>query len=433
LNSFLEKYHKQILLNLFVITLIGGSFMLEFHFFGVDLYAFRILLIASLVYLFFTGRLKLFHNKASRYTFFFMVIWLIYAALSIFWCIDKMAAYRDIMYLLFGIATLIFMVSIKHGFRDFETELVTVWMQAFFVVLAVSVWEINTANHLVSNFTHRLHELKPFHNLNFVPVFTFDNPNHFAIFLCLTIALFVGLILKNSKVALLTFLTSCSCFLLHILSARLGYIVMFIYVIMLLLFYFYKNRGLHLQSMKQTFFKVIFIFVFLMAGIFATHKVENVYEEKILETVIEPDDRLPSSVLRKNLIMNGYDFFIESKGMGVGAGNYMSYTQQGKGKHETDGIDSPHCWVVEVLTQYGIVIGVLFFLCFMYFIKVLISSARKTGFQREHLILTLLISCYIFMSNSNSIFMPLPLNWTILSLIVVFTDDLLETNSPENA
>jgi len=160
--------------------------------------------------------------------------------------------------------------------------------------------------------------------------------------------------------------------------------------------------------------------------------VVNVYEETLKTTVLPPDDRLPSGVIRKNLIMNGYDFFIESKMMGVGAGNYKSYIQQGKGKYPTDSIDSPHNWMIEIFAEYGILIGGLFLLWLFYILRIVYASVKRNGYEWKQLLVLLLFFCYLIMSNSNSIFMPLPVNWFMFSLLALFADDLFENKRKQH-
>lgn len=400
--------------------------MLEFRLFGVTLYAFRVLLLLSLPILLFKGELKFYTNKVSKYTFFFLIIWLLYAGLSLLWCIDKTAAYKDILYLLFGLATFVFLVSIKKGYEQFEEELASIWTIVFIVVMFVSVWEIYTANHLISSFTSRLYELKPFHKLNFVPVFTFDNPNHFAIFCCLSVLFFVGMILKKQKLVLNGFLIACSMFIIHLAQARLGVITLFVFALTIL-FYFYTKR--ERNELKQVLFrggKFLLVALFLVSSVFCFHAYENV-QNKIMAPadLITSDNHLPSNELRRNLLLNGMNFFMSSKGLGVGAGNYKSYTNKGGTLYETDGIDSPHNWPMEILSQYGIGITFLFVALFGYILFVIYTSVKKTGFSQKHLQLLLLVVCYAIMSNANSIFLPLPINWLMLSLIVIYTDDLL--------
>jgi len=420
-------------LNLFFISLVGGSFMLDSCLFQVHLDAFRTFLIISLSVLFFSGKLVLYNNKVTKYTFFFLIIWLLYALLSLLWCIDKMAAYKDVLYLLFGIGTFIFLVSIKNGYKEFEQELAIVWTKVFIVVMIVSVWEMYTAKHIVSNFTLRLEELSPFHQLNYVPVFTFDNPNHFAIYICLSGIIFTMTLLRARNIVLNGFFIACSLLLIHILSSRFGIIASVLFALIVLFTFIQKKNKAELKAIAFSLGKFGLITFFILFSIFGFHKVIRVNEDIVKQTILIPDDHLPSTLLRKNLILNGYDFFIQSRGLGVGAGNYKPHINQGDGKYETQGIDSPHNWFIEIISQYGSVIGILFLTLFVYIVIVMYKSIKETGFSREHLQLLLLLVCYTVMSNANSIFLPLPLNWVLLSLIVLYADELLGNNQTFDA
>jgi len=346
---------------------------------------------------------------------------------------DRTAALRDILYLLFGIATFVFLISVKKAYADFAKELFSAWTFIFIAVMLVSVWEIYTADHLVSNFTARLYLLKPFHKLNYVPVFTFDNSNHFAIYCCLSVIIFTARILQKQKLALSGFLIACSLFLIHLSQARLGIITVFLSALTVLLYFYLKRRAADLKNAFSSIGKFALMAVFLIAGVFCFHPVENVQEKIVTSADITPDDHLPSNVLRKNLWINGMEFFKASKGLGVGAGNYQSYTNKGLGSQEIDGINSPHNWPMEILSQYGILITALFFALFVYILFVLYRSVKRSGIHRKQLLLVLLLICYAIMSNANSIFMPLPLNWFMLSLIALHADELLENNLSADA
>lgn len=424
----LIKNYRSLLLTLFVITLAGGSFMLEFKAFGVTLYAFRVLLIIGLPVLLFKKQLTCYTNKVSKYTFFFLITWLVYSAISLIWSMDKMAAGKDILYLLFGIASFVFLISLKKGYADFDKELSSAWGLVFIVVILVSVWEIYTANHLVSNFTQRLYDMKPFHILHYVPVFTFDNPNHFAIYCCISVIIFSGAILRKSQPALNGFLIANSIFIIHLSKARLGIITLFIFGVIAFFYVFLKKNEKDLRQKLMPVIKFVMIAIFLIGSVFCFHPYENVNEKIITPESISKDDHLASTVLRKNLLMNGMLFLKQSKGLGVGPGNYQAYTNAGLGPYETDGIDSPHNWPMEILSQWGIGITALFLALFIYILAVLFRSVKRSGFQQKHFLLLLLLVCYAIMSNANSIFMPLPLNWFMLSLIVIWSDELLENN-----
>ncbi|MGQ0829494.1 MAG: O-antigen ligase family protein [Bacteroidota bacterium] len=433
MSHFFVKNYRLIFLNLFIITLVGGSFMLDYYLFHVHLDAFRTFLIISLPVLLFSGKLVLYKNDITKYTFFFLIIWLLYALLSLFWCIDKTGAYKDILYLLFGIGTFVFLVSIKNGFKEFEQELADIWTKVFIAVMFVSIWEMYTAKHLVSNFTLRLHELSPFHQLNYVPVFTFDNPNHFAIYACLSGIIFIIDLQKKRNVVLNGFFIACSLLLIHILSSRFGIITSVIFAVILLFVFIQKKNKEDLKAIALSLGKFGLIICFILFSIFSFHKVIRVHEDLVKQASLAPDDHMPSTLLRKNLILNGYDFFKQSKGVGVGAGNYKAYIKEGKGQYETGTIDSPHNWFIEIISQYGAAIGILFLTLFIYVVICMYRSVKQTGFEHKHLQVILLLVCYTVMSNANSIFLPLPINWVLLSLITLYTDDLLENNQTFDA
>lgn len=399
---------------------------------------------------FFSGKLLLYNNKVSKYAFFFLIIWLLYALLSILWVIDRTMAWKDILYILFGIATFVFLVSIKDGYKAFKQDFTHCWTRVFFVVLLVSVWEMYTAKHLISSFTVALHQLGPFHQLNNVPVFTFDNPNHFAIYACLSAIIFIMAILHKKNIILNTFLIFLNLFLVYILSSRFG-IITFIFIGLITLIVFFQNQNKEkVQKAVLSLSRFLVMAFFLVISIFGFHKIERVHGEladslvasnpnkktKLMDSLsithyetpfnkISIDERLSSNVLRRNLILDGIYFFKESNGLGVGAGNFKSYIRAGKGHYQTDGIDSPHNWVIEIISQYGAVIIILFLILFVYLIVVIYRSVKKNGFNNNHLELIFLITCYLIISNANSIFISLPLNWIMFSLIVLFTDDLL--------
>jgi hypothetical protein len=402
--------------------------MLEFSWLGVNLYAFRIFLLLCLPVLLFAGKLRFYNNSITKYTFFFLLIWIIYATISILWCIDKTLAYKDILYLLFGLFTFIFIVSIKNGFDLFEEKLASIWTDVFIIVLIVSVWEIYTSSHLVSSLTERLYHLKPFNKLNYVPVFTFDNPNYYAIYSCVSVIIFAGMIMNKKNMALNGFLIACALFIIHLTAARLGMITFALFLFLFLIYNFSKSTKSEVKSYAISFAKFGCVMLFMLISIFCFHKTENVHDKIVTSADITPDDHLPSNVLRKNLILTGRDLFIESKGLGVGAGNYKSYIRQGLTDYQTDGIDSPHNWPLEVLSQYGIIIGAFFLLLFIYILLMIFRSSKQRGFNRKQLLLLFLIICYAIMSNANSIFISLPMNWFMLSLIAVYGDELIENN-----
>lgn len=134
---------------------------------------------------------------------------------------------------------------------------------------------------------------------------------------------------------------------------------------------------------------------------------------------------LSSNEVRKNLILNGFHFLKQSHFLGTGAGSFKVLMSQGKNLYDTSGIINPHNYFIEIIAQYGLIIMLLFILLFLYTIKILSVSAIKIGINSSHFFVALATICYAIMSNANSSFLPLPLNWFVFALLMIQADDLL--------
>jgi O-antigen ligase len=63
-----------------------------------------------------------------------------------------------------------------------------------------------------------------------------------------------------------------------------------------------------------------------------------------------------STSLRRNLILNGWDFFTATRGTGTGAAGYESLILAGEFRHPLyDRVVNPHNMWIEILSEYGIV------------------------------------------------------------------------------
>ena len=78
--------------------------------------------------------------------------------------------------------------------------------------------------------------------------------------------------------------------------------------------------------------------------------------------------------VRKNLILNGLDFLENSNYLGVGSGQYSVYTSKGLIKHDVDTVLSPHSLIIELLSEYGILMF-LFFVAIFIFLFILFVFA----------------------------------------------------------
>lgn len=137
-----------------------------------------------------------------------------------------------------------------------------------------------------------------------------------------------------------------------------------------------------------------------------------------------------SSFIRINLIRNGLHFLYNSFGFGVGAGN-IEFHMRNNAIFETFGIVNMHNWWFEILTNYGIIIFILYIIFFIrIFFKIYVI--RKIGSNKifsEAILLSLV--GFVFASVSPSTFIAFKPQWIILGIAIAYINfykkDLIRT------
>lgn len=418
---------------LFIVSLAGGAYMLNFKMFGVEFYAFRICLALNTSILFLNKDIVLYKSSFTKLVFYFFIFWILYAITSILWCSDLNLAIHEIGYLIIGFISYIYLFSISYYFKKRFRDFVLVnWIYALIPTFLIALFEINTGKHLEGNYLKSLRELEFLHANNFSPVTTFDNPNNLAIYLSLSLVFLTVLIRKGRFVFLFSFLFSVNLYLMILTGSRIGLI--FSLLLMLIVITTKVIEFLHI-GFKKNYFKIVgslilflLMFVFnevdVASGSEISHqqKLLNEYHEKVKKAYGSNAYDSLSVNVRKNLFLSGVDFASSSYLIGVGAGSFEAKMKKGENKYPTYGMPNPHNYFIEVFSQYGILIT-LIILSFFIFIgwRVLLSLYNSIAFE-ESLFILLLISCYGLLSNANSSFLPLPLNWFMFSLIIILFD-----------
>ncbi|MFT4612586.1 MAG: hypothetical protein ACI9OT_001974 [Gammaproteobacteria bacterium] len=584
-----------ILLFLLIISLIGGAYFFNFQLFGIEFYAYRIVLFGGLVFLITTKSIHIFDSKYSKWVLFTLTLWLLYGALLLVWSPNLLLGIKELYYIGIGCITFIVFLSLKKKLTNFYDLLERYWLIGFIVVSVFLLLEFISHYHFEGTNFDKLVDLGFYHTANAVPVFIFGNPNHLAIYLCFTIVLSIYFILKGNNFLIHSLVILLSINFLLFTESRLSYLFLLSTLILLILFYVFKfvrNTmnfnfawkkivivfilcGLNLalicwkyqnsqvpkkdvivaiepidnysiesgtpdyvfpidkalkeklrdgdavkvevENFTKTDFNyaelfidstidkwlfyllvlcliiVVISFTFyaskfngknligvltacllLTIGIFTTHPVKrpnndvkyNVLKEvgKAQSAIEEIETNslsaetaaallngqellvclsksataldflengqhqtpLSGDVVRKNLILNGLVYLRKSNYLGIGPGAYISYNQQKKNKYEVGTIVSPHNFVIEIASQYGILIsGFLIFLFGITFF-VIVRSFFSWNWSNEHTFATVLLVCLILLGNANSRFLSLPINWVIMSFIFFVSDELIE-------
>jgi hypothetical protein len=479
-----ETFLIKILFYFLVISLPAGAFMFEFKIWFFEMYGFRIALLSSLLFFILTKKIVFFRSELTKKVSVFFLLFSGYSFLSCLWSPDLIASVIETMYILVGALIYVVLLSFKSSMASFNSELSKSWMTTLVVILFISTWEILTQRHLVSNYTDALHQLGIFHRLHSVPVFTFDNLNHYSIYLCVSLIFLSSAILRNNSQFANGVLIALIFYLLNLFQSRFG--LLFFWVSLIFVFFYWVKssyRSKNNQSMVITFILSACLLVFgifpfnetirvhenLLNGFDETqstkevqtttptnvkkipnsdkspisianklsHEIKDSTEVNVSQSTVETNEsqksdmsdqpekeQLSSNLIRKNLLLNGFDFFKRSNFIGVGAGGFKVKMQKGENLYDTSGIIDPHCYALEIISQYGVFVTLLFGILFFYVLKALFLSIKYNGLNQTHLFILLLLICYAIMSNANSAFLPLPLNWFLFALIMIKTDDL---------
>jgi len=413
-----------LLLFLITFTIPFGFYFFPFSFNGIHLFGYRIVLLISIGILLLNRDITLYSGKASKFLFILLSGWIVFAGSGYVYAYDQGAILKEVSLLLSGFALIIVYQSLlKHTPKPGKI-LLTAWLSGLSGQLVITLYEMFYGKHLSGNFLEVLSKYRAGSLVRLIPAGTFDNPNNLAIYLLISILFLFYLIItqKNNRIFFVLLLT-LSVLVIFNCHSRIGLMVLIIMSLAFLLALIYPAFTKFLKMSRLTFLSI-------GIGILSAFSIMN-YNGMRSSSIVGQGhivtDEIKSDNVRKGLIYNGIDFFIESKGLGIGAGNFESYIRDGKGKHPTDEIINSHNWPIQLLSQYGIFVlpALLAWLGYVFFIT--IKRIRETdpfSYQRRLLIPGLiLIIIYLPISIMPSNFLPNPLNWFMLAFIAILADN----------
>lgn len=404
-----------------------GSYFLGIDLGFINVYAFRVVLLLALILLLWKRDLETNVGALSKKLFHLLLFWFCYGCVSMLWSISLKESLKDLFYLATGIVIYLVIISLLRKAENSFKMIGYAFLCGFTVVNGIALWEIQTGFHFTGPFIDKLNTLAVNHPVNLVPVVTFDNPNNYSTFLILCLP-FVTFLLKD-RWKWSVIIWPVAFYFIFATGSRLGMISFWVLLIGWIgLSYYNPNIKSYLFNVRKAL-----VGVGLILGITATIFLSNSYEQSSTmgnlgePIVLEiPSDPHSSGNVRAKLMLNGWDYFWQSAGFGIGAGNYRAYTRNGLGKRDTGTTVNPHSWIVEIASQYGLMITLL---CCLWLGKVFWVFWKNRNYRSdafyivEYGILTSL--GYFLVSNSASSFMGMPLNWVVLTLLAYFADKLL--------
>ena len=146
--------------------------------------------------------------------------------------------------------------------------------------------------------------------------------------------------------------------------------------------------------------------------------------DKRLESA--PENHLCSDAVRKNLVLNGMDYLEKSRYLGVGPGGFQANNQLKRNKYPDNGVGGAHNFIIEILSQYGVLVFGLLLSLFVWIFYRLFRAFSKGLWSEKHFLVLWLFVTLVLMGNANSTFLSLPMNWVLVILLLVFANELME-------
>ena len=299
----------------------------------------------------------------------FLLVWLVYALLSISWAIDKYSAIRHVIFLFLSFSVISFSVIFIRTVDDLYLVLI-LWTGVLGLTLLVGMIETLFGYHLpVSRFYQTQ---KAFYL--YTPTGVFYNPNNFATFLSLSAPILLSFLLFSKKpLSRLGFLLSFFGLLYIVIATRslAAYLAIFLVVTYFLVLAFTNRRN----RREVIFFIGGFVLLLLVFNHNIVEQFSSVISsfQSLSDQIVNPTR---SVGIRVNLIRNGFDFLLSTWGFGVGAGNFEAWIQT-RAQFPPGNMVNAHNWFLEVLANYGIFIFLGYLLFYFGLIYKIVSVLKK--------------------------------------------------------
>ena len=330
-------------------------------------------------------KLEIILEGQNLYSIIFMFVWLGYGIISIVWA-KSFSGWSHAIYFLGIGCVCAFMFTIA----ELKMEDFVFLLKNFAVIIGLQNllgwYEVITHNYLFA-----LEERQAImrSSESYYPITTFTNQNDFALFLLFSICMLVVLLLlcKTLCGKLVVGVIICSSFVLLVLTDSRGALLALLFGISVLglLKIEFKNRMLIICCIS---------IVILLGSILMFHS----FWKELLTFILNPDrvlgdTRVSSDSVRWNLLRNGFVFLFMSKGLGIGAGN-TEYWMANYAQYPVRTFTNMHNWWMENLTNYGVLIFILYVIFYVILIYHLYSKMKYAS-QKKVRIFSM--GCLLFM------------------------------------
>jgi len=361
-------------------------------------------------------KLKIKRNSYASLTVAMYIFWWVWSVVSILW-VENIGSWLQAVFLLtLGISSIIALYFWTNNLEVWKVLVRISWGMMSILVLW-GYYEIITNHYLFADLAeldkHNTFASAP---MTRIPITHFANQNDYAtmLFAYLSLTIVLYYLTSNIKKKMLYIIMGFSAvYLIYRTDSRMIILCLILYAIIHFALKFKWDF-----KRKHYIATVILLAILFVGAIAFVPQVQN-----ILDTFIYTgsSDIVTGDTGRVNLLRNGLVFLGHTLGLGVGAGNIETWMRNYRFL-PTNNIVNIHNWWGEILVGYGLLIFILYTVCYMLLVYRLFQI-RKNQSKRNRNVTNQLIAfliSYIFASMTSASNMLIEWHWVFFGLIISY-------------
>lgn len=369
-------------------------------------------------------------HKMLTVFFIVMAVWLVYGAASLF--LFEYAVFdtgmKELLVLFLACLTVISVYILCR--RQCWDYIILGMKIAVLITIIIGVCEILTGMHLATSrfcdpeYIKRVYETSGEDATNYrirLAATVFYNENDFSTFISIMSPLFAADIAckERFKRYLGLIVTGMVYFVLYSNDAFICLIATIIALIMYLVFSHAKLRTVILTVLSFGVTRLIIVILPMIKSL--GYDPNSALENALVEQYANMEMGYGSMLLRLNTYtVTLQETFLTTKGLGFGAGSYYNYFHQFTESKKM--MSNPHCYWLEVLSEYGVLVFAAYVILLTLLFFVLIRRVTKFDRPRAALVIGM-GSALIFASVAPSSYLMQTYYWVPIALAVYLADN----------
>lgn len=354
----------------------------------------------------------------------FLVLWFLEALISVLWAPDKELALQYVYYifLINGVCVIFHYFLRRDNLKTFSQFMIIV----LFVCNLIGIWEMTTGNHLVKNYLSTPSRL---HLMKYMPGGFYRNPNDFATYIIQAIPFsFVSIGSSKRWVRILSSFNIVAAFIVICATQSRAQILLLLG--MCIFFMLVNRKGIVIKfALFVCLFGIILYFIYPEFNNLVDNALQSITSESLAANAAAEGS---SVSIRINLMKNAGFILLDTFGFGIGAGCHRAVMADYSAQYYNVGaVRVMHNLPVEIVADYGILVGVLFIIIIVKSCKQLVriyKSQEDESVRLLAIMLAFFMGGFILCGMSSSSILQLTSVW----MMFCFTSAFIKLYSPTN-